>query len=172
MRTKYPQKIAVFLLVFVVVASAQKTTKEKKTKPAAAPANANTAAEDISGMYSFLKEGEFVQINLDQGAVSGYISRQGELESDRGEFLDQFFTKAAIQGHNISFTTKAVHGIWFEFKGRFDRGPAKTKAEDAYYLLHGTLTQFNTDADNKATSRSREVEFKWLAQPDETQAQL
>src|SRR5215510_5141633 len=167
------RKILVFLLVFVVVSAAQKTTKEKKGKPpAAAPATAKTADEDISGMYSFLKEGEFVQINLDQGAISGYISREGELESDRGEFLDQFFTKASIQGHEISFTTKAIHGIWFEFKGRFDRGPAKTKAEDAYYLLHGTLTQYTTDAENKATSRSREVEFKWLAQPDETQAQL
>src|SRR5215510_10793529 len=175
MRMTHLKKIAVFLLVFVVVASAQKDTKAKKAKPSAppaAPASTNTAAEDISGVYSFLKEGEFVQINLDQGAVSGYISREGELESDRGEFLDQFFTKAAIHGHEISFTTKAIHGIWFEFKGRFDRGPAKTKAEDAYYLLHGTLTQFTADVQNKATSRSRDVEFKWLAQPDEDQAQL
>jgi len=172
MRTKHLKKIAVFLLVFVAIAAAQKDTKTKKAKPSAAPAGTNTAAEDISGMYSFLKEGEFVQINLDQGAVSGYISREGELESDRGEFLDQFFTKASIQGHEISFTTKPIHGIWFEFKGRFDRGPGKTKAEDAYYLLHGTLTEYTTDVQNKATSRSRDVEFKWLAQPDESQAQL
>jgi len=175
MRTKYLKKIAVFLLVFVVVAAAQKDTKTKKARPSAAPAapaSTNNAAEDISGMYSFLKEGEFVQINLDQGAVSGYISREGELESDRGEFLDQFFTKASIQSHEISFTTKPIHGIWFEFKGRFDRGPGKTKAEDAYYLLHGTLTEYTTDVQNKVTSRSRDVEFKWLAQPDETQTQL
>jgi len=165
------RKIAVFLLVFAMAAMAQKSKKDK-TAPPPAPTTTNAAAEDISGMYSFLKEGEFVQINLDQGAVSGYISREGELESDRGEFLDQFFTKASIQGHEISFTTKPIHGIWFEFKGRFDRGPGKTKAEDAYYLLHGTLTEYTTDVQNKATSRSRDVEFKWLAQPDETQTQL
>ena len=117
-------------------------------------------------MYSFLKDGEFVQITMEQSGLSGYISRMGEMESDRGEVLDQFFTKAAVHGHNISFTTKAVHGVWFEFKGRFERGPAKTRAEDAYYILHGTLTEFTGDA-NKPTSRSREVEFKWLAQPDE-----
>jgi hypothetical protein len=39
------------------------------------PKNVNQAAEDISGMYSFLSEGEFVQITLEPDDVSGYISR-------------------------------------------------------------------------------------------------
>ncbi len=120
-------------------------------------------------MYSFLKEGEFVQINMDQETVSGYISRMGELESDRGSFLDHFFSKAAIQGHDVTFTTRAVHGVWFEFKGKFDRGPGKIKSQDGYYVLRGTLTEFTTDSDKKLTSRSREVEFKFLAQPQETE---
>ena len=58
---------------------------------------AGLPAEDISGTYSFFKEGELLQINLDKDGVSGYISRMGELESDRGTFLDHFFTKAAIK---------------------------------------------------------------------------
>jgi hypothetical protein len=157
-------KIAVFLLLAAIIAPAQKNTKKGKTAPAA---TANTAAEDISGMFSFLKNGEFVQINLEHDGVSGYISRQGDSESDRGAFLDHFFTKASINGHDVSFTTRAIHGTWFEFKGRFDRGPAKTRAEDGYYVLHGTLTEFVTDADKKTTSRSREVDFKSLAQPDD-----
>src|SRR5215469_3351820 len=170
MRTIYVIKIAVFLLAFAVVASAQKDTKTRKDKSSDVPATAagaTAAVEDISGMYSFLKDGEFVQISLEQDRVSGYISRLGETDSDRGEVLDQFFTKAAISGHDISFTTKAVHDIWFEFKGRFERGPAKTKAQDSYYIVHGTLTEFSGSSIDKATSRSREVEFKWLGQPDE-----
>jgi len=55
------------------------------------------ADEDISGMYSFLKEGEFVQINLEKTAVTGYISRMGDSDSDNGVFLDQFFAKADVQ---------------------------------------------------------------------------
>ncbi|HEY6253658.1 MAG TPA: hypothetical protein VI685_27190 [Candidatus Angelobacter sp.] len=160
-----PTRILFVMLLFVLAASAQKTKKEKAPPPSP-PASTNAAAEDISGMYSFLKDGEFVQINLDQNGVSGYVSRLGEMESDRGEVLDQFFTKASIRGHDISFTTKAVHGIWFEFKGSFERGPAKTKVEDSYYIVRGTLIEFTGSAD-KATSRSRLVEFKWLAQPDE-----
>lgn len=159
------RKIAVFLLLFAAIARAQAVKKEP-TAPLP-PGPAHTAAEDISGMYSFLNEDEFVQINLEETGVSGYISREGDLESDRGQFLDQFFSKASVTGHDVSFTTKPLHGVWFEFKGRFERGPAKTKAEDAYYLLRGTLTEFRSDPTNKATSHARDVEFKWLAQPAE-----
>ena len=162
------RKICVLVLVLAAtLANAQKNNKAKKTAPPG-PAASATAAEDISGTYSFLKEGEFLQINMEQSGISGYISREGELESDRGEFLDQFFSKASVNGHDISFTTKPVHGVWFEFKGRFDRGPANSKAKDAYYVIHGTLTEFSIDSEKKTTSHSREVEFRWLAQPDET----
>jgi hypothetical protein len=164
------KKIAIFLLAFVVASSAQKARKDKAQNPVSKN-SAAVAGEDISGMYSFLREGEFVQINLEQNGVSGYISREGSLESDRGEFLDQFFTKASLHGHDLSFTTRPVHGIWFEFKGRFERGPAKSKTEDGYYVLRGTLTEFSRDADNKSTSHSREVEFKWMAQPDDQASQ-
>lgn len=136
--------------------------KSKATAPATSP------SEDISGMYSFLHEGEFVQISREEGGITGYISRMGDLESDRGSFLDQFFSKASLQGHDLSFTTKVLHGVWFEFKGTFERGPGKTKADDGYYVLRGTLTEFTASEDNtSATKRSRQVEFKWLAQPQE-----
>ncbi len=118
-------------------------------------------------MYSFLREGEFVQIDLQGDVMTGYISRQGDLESDRGAFLDQWFSKAAVIGHDVSFTTRPLHGVVFEFKGKFERGPAKSKDVDGYYLLRGTLTRTVVDANQKATSQSREVEFKLLGQPQE-----
>lgn len=124
-------------------------------------------AEDISAMYSFLNEGEFLQINVEGDAVSGYISRMGSLESDRGNFLDQFFDKASIQGHDVAFVTKVVHGVWYEFKGRFDRGAGKNKGDDGYYVLRGTLIEYTLDPDKKSTSRSRQVEFKSMAQPED-----
>src|SRR5262245_49712612 len=142
-------------------------SQDKPAAPAAHNAAANTPAEDISGMYSFLKEGEFVQLNVEKTAFSGYISRLGDSDSDRGVFLDQFFDKASIQGHDVSFTTKPVHGVWFEFKGRYQRGAAKTKVEDGYYVLRGTLKEYSKDAGKNTVSRSREVEFKLLGQPDD-----
>lgn len=126
------------------------------------------AAEDISGMYSFLKEGEFLQITLDRNSVTGYISRMGDSDTDNGVFLDQFFARADVQGHDVSFTTRPLHSVWYEFKGKFSRGPGKTKGDDAYYILRGTLKELTTNNPEKAvTSRSREVEFKLLAQPED-----
>lgn len=118
-------------------------------------------ADDYSGMYGFLKEGEFVQITIEEkGAVSGFISRYGDSPSDKGAFLDQFFKSGKIDGKNITFTTENVHGIWFSFDGTLDRGTAGNPADEGYYILRGTLTRFSTDAAKKTTSQQRQVEFK------------
>jgi len=119
------------------------------------------AADDYSGMYSFLKDGEFVQITLeDKGVVSGFISRFGDSESDRGVFLNQFLKTGKSEGRKLSFTSESVHGIWFTFEGAFNRGPGKKPDEEAYYVLRGALTRFSADADKKTTSQVTQVEFK------------
>lgn len=118
-------------------------------------------AENYSGMYTFLQDGEFVQITVeDAGRVTGFISRYGDGESDRGTFLDQFFKDGKLEGQKLSFSTKTVHGVWFEFKGAVDRGAGKTSNDEGYHVLKGTLNEFRTAADKKISSKSREVIFK------------
>jgi hypothetical protein len=122
-------------------------------------------ADDYSGMYSFLQDGEFVQVTVeDQGRVTGFVSRYGDLESDRGEFLDQFFKQGKLDGSKLTFTTETVHGVWYEFKGAVERGAGKNPGDEAYYVLKGTLTQYSTDASKKTSSRLREVAFKSFPQ--------
>ncbi len=133
--------------------------------PGARPINTRPA-EDISGTYTFLHEGENLQINIDADSVSGYVTRKGDLESDRGMMLSHFFVRGAVEGHDVSFVTKTVHGVRFEFKGRFERGQGKSKAADGYYLLRGELKEFMSDADGHATARTSQVEFKWIGQPE------
>jgi hypothetical protein len=117
--------------------------------------------DSYSGMYSFLQDGEFLQITVeDAGHVTGFVSRYGDQDSDRGTFLDQFFKQGKLEGKKLSFTTQVVHGVWFEFSGTFERGEGKTPADEAYYLLKGTLTESTTYANQKASSKSREVAFK------------
>ena len=126
--------------------------------PAPKPEN---APPDISGMYSFMREGEFLQINVEeQGKVSGFISRYGELESDRGAFLDQFIDKGTLADGKLTFTTKPLHGVWYEFKGTAGRGKGKTTSEEAYYVIKGTLTCYTSDVDKKTAAQVREVEFR------------
>jgi hypothetical protein len=131
------------------------------------PQNAapNKSAQDYSGMYTFLKDGEFVQVTVEeQGRVTGFVSRYGELDSDRGVFLDQFFKQGKLEDAKLSFTTQTVHGTWYEFKGAVERGEGKNPGDEAYYLLKGVLTQSTIDSSQKTASKSREVVFKSFPQ--------
>ena len=87
-----PKIIGLLTLVMLTAACRAQgglaTRAQSKPVQQEPPAVVPHAAEDISGMYSFLQEGEFLQINLDREGVSGYVSRQGDLESDRGEKIN------------------------------------------------------------------------------------
>lgn len=151
-----PYFVVAALLLMCMLSSGQNPAPNP---PAPKPAN------DYSGMYSFVQDGEFVQLTVeDKGNVTGFISRYGDLESDRGEFLDLFFKSGKLDGQNLTFTTQTVHGVWYEFKGTIERGSGKNPGDEAYYLLKGTLTQNNTDADKKTTSKSRDVSLKSFPQ--------
>jgi hypothetical protein len=130
---------------------------------AAQTAPGPTEAEDYSGMYTFLKDGEFVQLTVESGSrISGFVSRYGDLDSDRGAFLDQFFRQAKLDGNKLTFTTETVHGVWYDFKGTIERGEGKQSGDEAYYLLKGTLAENVIDSNKKTTSRARDVAFKLL----------
>src|SRR5947209_3567836 len=129
-------------------------------KQSASPPQASQTRDQISGMYTFLREGEFVQITVKEGTVSGFVSRFGDRDSDRGAFLDQFFSKAALDGKKLSFTTKPIHGTWYEFTGLIGRGEGKTPNQEGYWSIRGTLKQFDLDDSKNVSSRSREVTFK------------
>ncbi len=118
-------------------------------------------------MYTFFKEGEFIQVTVeDNNTVNGFISRYEE-GSDKGAFLDQFFKTGKLEGNRLTFTTKIVHGLEFDFKGTVERGEGKNPGDDSYYVLKGTLTENTTDANKKVTSHSRDVVFKMFPQDAE-----
>ncbi|MBZ5566425.1 MAG: hypothetical protein LAN64_01100 [Acidobacteriia bacterium] len=143
--------------VFLLLASAAAWAQSQPPKSASAPA----ASNDVSGMYTFLREGEFVEVDVEpDGRVNGFVSRYGDLDSDRGAFLDHMFTKGSMQGNKLAFTTRSVHGISFEFKGTVQRGEGKTPGAEAYWTIKGTLTQITEDKDHKQTAQQREVVFK------------
>jgi hypothetical protein len=129
--------------------------KNTDSKPADRP------GAEYSGMYSFLKEGEFVQVTVeDGGRVTGFVSRYGDLDSDKGAFLDQFFKTGRLEGTALTFTTEIVHGRAYEFKGTISRGEGKKPGDEAYYQIKGSLTERMTDANQKTSSRTQEVTFK------------
>jgi hypothetical protein len=137
---------------------------------------------DFTGRYTFLRDGEEVQLTLSPAPtaetdwskpmeVSGYITRFGESESDKGQMMDLFIKSGKLEGNKITFATKAVHGISYEFEGRIARGEANSWAKDGYYVVNGKLTERTTEAKGKVKSRTREITMKSLANLDEEEQQ-
>ena len=157
--------------------SAQSATPQENapTKSAGetAPPAKGEGPQAYSGMYSFLKEGEFVQLTVEDAGrrVTGFISRFGNQETDKGAFLDQFFKTGKLEGNNLSFSTDVVHGTDFDFKGTVERVDGKKPGDEAYFVLKGTLVQNDSDVNKKVTSHSQEVLLKMFpsdggVQPD------
>jgi hypothetical protein len=122
-------------------------------------------AEDYSGAYTFLQDGELLQLNIeDEGKVTGFIQRFGDTATDRGLFLDHFFKEANLDGKKLTFNTKTVHGVSYDFKGMIERGDGKKPGDEAYYVLKGTLIQSNIDSQQKTTTKTRDVVFKAFPQ--------
>jgi hypothetical protein len=142
-----------FLHVLCFVLSAWMLAGGQTNAPAQNPTNTKSIApkpqtrpqppapgSEYSGMYSFLREGEFVQITVeDHGHVTGFVSRYGDSDTDHDVFLDHFFKSGQLDGNQLTFTTDTVHGISFEFRGTFMRGSGKMSGDEAYYELKGTL---------------------------------
>jgi hypothetical protein len=125
----------------------------------------NAVGKDVSGMYEFLREGEFLELTVeDEGRVTGFISRYQDLESDHGAFLDHFLEQGKLQSSQLSFRTETVQGVWYEFKGAVDRGPGKSVGDEGYYVLKGALTEHKGEPDGKSAAKPRQVSLKSFPQ--------
>ncbi|MGA9210359.1 MAG: hypothetical protein WB347_21370, partial [Terriglobales bacterium] len=91
-------------------------------------------------------------------------------DSEKASFVDHFFEKAEFHDHNIRFSTRRVHGTWFEFKGAVSRGPGETRNAEAYYVIKGTLTQYTSDANGVVVAKEREVTFRSFPLDSEDEA--
>jgi len=128
-------------------------------------ATSRNTPEDISGMYTFLQEGEFVQVNLEDGShISGFISRYGESTGDKGAFIDHMFKEGELKGSHLHFKTRTVHGVSFEFEGTAELAEGKSPAAEGYRVLRGKLTQYTEDENKKTVATSREVTLKSFPQ--------
>jgi hypothetical protein len=153
-----PPQIATLIILAGMILVAIAASAQLKSTTAIAGAN-------YDGMYAFVREGEFVQITVEgEGRVTGFVSRYGDSESDRGVFLDHFFKSGKLNGNQLTFATDTVHGVSFEFHGTVERGEGKNRADEAYYVLKGTLIENTNDESKKTSSRSREVALKSFPQ--------
>ncbi len=117
--------------------------------------------EDASGEYQLDETGSVVQITIEDGKLSGYVTKVLDEES----VLTFFFTRAAVHGSQVSFATKEVHGIWYSFEGLIVRGDSRASTESGYYRLKGAWTlhdnmhktQSESNVSLKSTPRTGEI---------------
>jgi len=154
----------VFVFVFVLCAwmpAGAQTRPDPQKEDRQSPA---TPGADYSGMYSFLRDGELVQLTVeDNGQVIGFVSRYANPEGEGG-FLEHFFKSGTLARNQLAFTTETVHGVSFEFRGTVERGEGKSRGAEAYYVLKGALVENATDEAKKTSSRLREVVLKSFPQ--------
>jgi hypothetical protein len=164
------------LLLLAFTAAAQQTSQpllrsrqsgsapNRSQSDASPPGAPSTLPADVWGTYHFDHLNESIELDLEHGKVTGYITRLGDSETDSNTPLTYFFDKGAVHGSHVEFQTRVVHGIWYAFYGTIVRGEAETRDDDGYYVLHGTLyTHHPAAGDEKSadeTVESRPVNFK------------
>ena len=122
---------------------------------------AQVGEDGVSNTYTFLGEDEDLQLSAVPGNILlGYVNTHGVGETDRHLLLAMFFQRGTIEGDQVYFITKPVHGLRYEFKGTISRGPGKAPTEEGYFQIVGTLTQHLADEEGKVVSHSREATFK------------
>ena len=128
----------------------------------------STLPEDVSGPYNFDHLNESIEIDIARNKLTGYISRLGDAETDSNTALTYFFDQSSIDGSEIRFQTRVVHGIWYSFRGTILRGDAKIRDDEGYYVLHGVLQthhpQSGFDKSADETIERRTVNFKSMQQ--------
>jgi hypothetical protein len=97
----------------------------------------STLPDEASGEYELDENGSVVQITIDQGRLSGYVTKM-----EQGAALTLFFLRTSIQGDKVSFTTKTVHGMSYSFAGSVIRGDNASASETGYFRLAGNWTEY------------------------------
>ena len=124
--------------------------------------------EDVWGSYKFDHSNDSIELDLDRNKLSGYITQLGDAETDSTTPLTFFFDQSSIDGGDISFQTRVVHGVWYSFRGTIVRGNGKVRTDEGYYVLRGVLAVHHpvSGRDKSADEmiERREVRFKSMAQ--------
>lgn len=129
---------------------------------------ASNLPSDAWGTYEFDHAGESIELDLDRNRLNGFISRLGDAETDNNTPLTFFFDQSVIDGDEISFQTRVLHGIWYSFRGTIVRGDGKARGDEGYYVLRGVLAAHHPESgrDKSAdeTIERRQVHFKSMPQ--------
>jgi hypothetical protein len=110
------------------------------------PPGRTNLPNEAAGSYALSPNpAEVIEIILngsgDEVRLQGYLTRIGDGVSDRGAPLTYFFARTTVNPARLTFITRQVHGVWWNFAGSIERGSVQTSAQKGFYFLNGTLTE-------------------------------
>ncbi|HEY0785320.1 MAG TPA: hypothetical protein VGD62_05570 [Acidobacteriaceae bacterium] len=93
------------------------------------------------GEYRWREPGEVIELYVEDGFLRGYLTRRSERGDPASTPLTFSFVPegTGASGDLLRFTTQRIHGEWYSFEGRVERGEALSSRQEGYYLLTGTL---------------------------------
>ena len=104
---------------------------------------------------------------MNEGKVTGLVSRFRDDDPDKAEFVDQYFQdQAKLDGATLSFRTKPADGVWFESP---EWSSAARPGLRLTRLLEraGTLTEQRTSTARKSVRKVQSLTLKSFPQDTE-----
>jgi len=116
------------------------------------------------GHYSFGRELDLLEIDLEPRGLTGYITLMGDPAlkhtPDKKAPLTFFFAKTRVGGDSVYFLTQQIHRLSYEFNGTMTQTPPRDRTLAVGYSLVGTLTTHHLDQNGRDRTDQRHVEFK------------
>ncbi len=116
---------------------------------------------EATGFYRFRDDAQGVRIVAHDGDISGYLLKFGKGSSDKDKVLGYLFSDVAATRNQLYFTTRQVHGVWYGFEGQVVRHRGFSHADDANYILQGTLTMHD---EAQQTTQSAAIRLRYAGQ--------
>jgi len=119
-----------------------------------AAAQAAENIDDITGKYHFLSADDTLGILEEEGNLKGYIEIvQGEEESD--VVLTYDITLGSRKKDHVEFKTNTIHGRYYRFSGKVERGSGRGSDDPDYLRLVGDLETVTVKGDTGQESVGR-----------------
>jgi hypothetical protein len=119
--------------------------------------------QEAWGHYTFGRELDLLEIDLEPQGLSGYITLLGDKAlkgPDKGAPLTFFFAKSRVGGDSVYFLTQQIHRVSYEFSGTLQSALPHDKTLLVDYALSGALTVHHLDKQGHDVAQSRPVVFK------------
>jgi hypothetical protein len=122
--------------------------------------------DDITGKYHFLSADDTLGILEEEGNLKGYIEMvQGKEESD--VVLTYDITLGSRKKDHVEFKTNTIHGRYYRFSGKVERGSGRGSDDPDYLRLVGDLETVTVKGDTGQESvQSKHLTLKSLGKSE------